>query len=203
MASKTEICNLSLSFLGASQIVNISDNNAKAQVLRAEYEHVKRSELRKHTWRFAIKRDSLSALTSTPVSGPYTQEFELPTDCLKVLMAGDSWPGADMSDYRTGPSSDDYVIEGNRILSNLPAPLSLRYIYDVDDSGVFDSSFVVAFAAMLAWKTCERITQNTDKRRLAQNEYDEAVQAALRANAIEKPAEYPADSSWVLSRIAY
>lgn len=201
MASQTEIANLALSFLGAGQIINITDDNTKAQVLNAEYEHVKNAELRKHTWRFAIKRDSLSALTSTPVSGPYTQEYQLPTDCLKVLMCGDSYPGMDMSDYRTGPTDNDYVLEGNKILSNLPAPLAIRYVYRVTDTGLFDASFVIAFAAMLAWKCCERITQSTDKRRLAQNEYDEAIQSALRANAIEKPPEYPADSSWVLSRI--
>ena len=201
MASQTEICNLALSFIGAGTIVNITDNNMKAQVLNAEYASVRDSELRKHTWRFSIKRDSLPALITVPVSGPYGQEFQLPSDCLKVLMVGDSYPGADLSDYRTGPSTDDYSVEGDKILSNLPAPLSIKYVYQVVDTGLYDSSFTIAFASMLAWRICERITQSLDKRKAASQEYDEAISAAVRANAIEKVPEYPADSSWVLSRM--
>ena len=201
MASQTEICNLALSFLGAGTIVSITDNNTKAQVLNAEYAAVRDSELRKHTWRFSIKRDALPALTTAPISGPFTQEFQLPTDCLKILMVGDSWPGADMSDYRTGPSTDDYSPEGDKILSNLPAPLSIKYVYKVVDTGLFDPSFTMAFAAMLAWKCCERITQSLDKRKAASQEYDEAISAAVRANAIERVPERSADDSWVLSRM--
>ena len=201
MASQTEICNLALSFLGAGTIVNLTDANTKAQVLNAEYAIVRDAELRKHVWRFSIARTSLAALVTAPANGPYTQEFQLPVDCLRILMVGDSWPGADMSDYRTGPSTDDYVAEGDKILSNLPAPLSLRYVKKITDTGLFDSAFTVAFAAMLAWKCCERITQSLDKRKAASQEYDEAISAATRANAIEKAPERAADDSWVLSRM--
>ena len=201
MASQIELANLALSFLGAGTIVNIADNNTRAQVLNAEYVSVRDAELRKHTWRFSIKRDALVALTTTPASGPYTLEYQLPTDCLKVLMVGDGYPGSDMSDYRTGPTTDDYSVEGDKILTNLPAPLSIKYVRQVTDTGLFDSTFVIAFANMLAWKCCERITQSLDKRKAAAQEYDEAISAAIRANAIEKVPEYPADSSWVLSRM--
>lgn len=201
MASQVEICNLALGFLGASPIVNLSDNNTKADALRTSYASVRDAELRKHNWRFAIKRDALPALVAVPISGPYSQQFQKPVDCLKILMVGDSYPGSDLSDYRTGPSTDDYSPEGDKILSNLPAPLAIKYIYQVIDTGLYDASFVVAFAAMLAWKTCERITQSTDKRKFAQNEYDEAINAAIRSNAIEGVPEYPADGSWVTARM--
>lgn len=201
MSSQLDICNLALTFLGAAPIVNLSDNNNRAQTLSLLYTQVRDAELRKHTWRFSIKRDAMSALVSVPASGPYSQQFQVPSDCLKVLMVGDSWPSADMSDYRTAPTTDDYSVEGDKILSNLPAPLSIRYVRQVTDTGLYDPAFVIMFAAMMAWKGCEKITQSTDKRKLAQNEYDEALNAAMRANAIEKVPEFPADSSWILSRM--
>jgi len=201
MASQAEIANLALSFLGAGTIVNLTDNNTRAQVLNAEYASIRDAELRKHTWRFSVKRASLPALVETPVSGPYGTMFELPVDCIKVLMVGDGWPGVDISDYRTAPTTDDYSVEGDKILTNLPAPLAMKYVYRVVDTGLYDASFTIAFAAMLAWKCCERITQSTEKRQLAQREYDDAISAAVRANAIEKVPEYPADDSWILARM--
>lgn len=201
MASQTQVCNLALSFLGAGTITAITDNTTAARVLSAEYDLTRDAELREHTWCFSIKRASLAALTDVPVSGPYSTYYQLPSDCLKVLMAGDSWPGANLTDYRTSPVNSDYLLEGGRILTNLPAPLSLRYIAQISDTGLFDSNFVIALAAKLAWKCCERITQSAEKRQLAIAEYNSAVSAGLRANAIEKVTEFPADDSWILARV--
>lgn len=200
MASQADICNLALSFLGAGTITAITDNTTAARVLTAEYPFVRDSELRARRWRFSIKRTTLAALSTAPASGPYNTQFQLPVDCLAVLMAGDGWPGADLSDYRSSPSTDGYVVEGNQILTNLPAPLSLRYTAQITDTGTFDACFVNAFAAMLAWKCCERITQSGDKRKLAITEYDQAIKAGYRANAIEKIPEFPADDSWIMAR---
>lgn len=201
MSSQTDICNLALSFLGAGTITAITDSSNAARVLTAEYNLIRDSELRQRTWRFSIKRATLAALVTPPVSGPYNTMFQLPVDCLKIIMAGDSWPGVDLSDYRTAPPTDGYVVEGNQILTNLPAPLSLRYIAQITDTGTYDASFVNAFAARLAWKCCERITQSAEKRKLAMTEYNEAVSAGYRANAIEKIPEFAADDSWVLARM--
>lgn len=201
MASQTDICNLALSFLGAAPITSLLDQSTSARVLNAEYSFVRDAELRNHTWRFAIRRASLAASTETIASGPFSTCFYLPQDCLKVLMVGDSYPGYDQSDYRTAPTDAWYLIEDNKILCDLGSPLSLRYVSRITTEGTWDSSFCIAMAAMLAWKCCERITQSAEKRKLAMTEYNQAIMAGARANAIEHPPEAAADDTWILSRM--
>jgi hypothetical protein len=116
-------------------------------------------------------------------------------------MAGDLWPGVDLSDYRTGPAGADWAIESGYILFNSAGPLRLRYIARVEDTTLWDSAFVEAFACKLAVETCEAITQSSEKRQLAKDEYSTAVQAARRAGAIELPPQQVADDTWVVGRL--
>jgi|SRR5579862_476606 len=201
MASSVDIANLSAVMLGAATITSLSDPSKTARTISAVYDMVRDSELRAHRWKFSIQRTTLPALTSVPASGVYNTQYQLPTDFLKELDVGDSYPGLDLSDYRTQYSNAAYSIENGMILTNLPAPLSFRYIYRITDTSRYDANFVTAFAAMLAWITCETITSSVDKRKLAMREYNRALSAAIRANAIESPPEFAADDTWIMSRL--
>lgn len=201
MASAVEICNRALGKLGAETITSLADNTTNARALNTSYAIVRDAELRRRRWRFAIKRASLAALSTAPISGIYKLQFQLPSDCLRILDVSDSWPGSDTSDYRTSTTAD-YSLEGRTILTNIKAPLPLRYIAQITDTGLFDSAFVEAFAARLAWENCERITQSGSKRQLAMTEYKQAIREAVMANALENPPEYAADSSWMTARIS-
>ena len=201
-ATPIDICNLAANLLGAASITSFSDPSTAARAFSATYALTRDAELRgPGVWNFAIQRAKLPALATVPASGVYTQQFELPTDCLRVLMAGDGWPGADLSDYRTGPSDADYKLEGGMILCNQGAPLSLRYVQQVTDTTRFDPHFTMMFACKLAWRNCERLTQSKEKRQLAIVEYKNARSEAVRSNALELPPEFAADDSWVLTRL--
>lgn len=201
MASQTDIANDALTILGAATINAITDQSNQARAINAVWNTERDSELRKHRWKFAITRASLPALTDAPASGPYTQWFQLPSGCLRVLDVGDSYPGADLSDYRSGPTTDDYSIEGGKILSNLPAPLSIRYSRVITDTTQWDAAFCAAFAARLAYRTCYRITQSNAQQKTAAGDYKDAIQEAVRANALESPPTFPADDTWISSRL--
>lgn len=201
MAAQVDICNSALTILGAATINAITDQTNQARALNAVWNVQRDSELRKHIWNFSIARNALPALATTPASGPYTQQFQLPAGCLRVLMVGDSYSGADLSDYRSGPTTDDYAIEGNLVLSNLPAPLSIRYIRQVVDPTQWDAAFCAAFAAVLARVTCFRITQSTAKEKDAEQAYMQAIRDAVMANALEIPPTFPADDTWIAARL--
>lgn len=202
MASQTDIANLCLSILGKPSIASLSDNTNAARVLNIEYDMIRRALLRgRATWRFSVKRASLPALTTAPVSGPYTTQFALPTDCLKVLMAGDTYPGIDLSDYRMGPTDAGYLVEGRNILCDYGAPLSLRYVSDVTDTAQFDPWFVVYFACELAYTCCERLTGSDAKQEAALKRRDHALIQGAGANALENTPEANADDTWVLARL--
>jgi hypothetical protein len=197
-----DIGNLALSILGKPSIASFLDNSNAARVINIEYDMLRRALLRgRPTWRFSIKRASLPALTAKPVSGPYTQQYALPTDSLRVLMAGDTYPGLDLSDYRLGPTDAGYLVEGRNILCDYGAPLSLKYVWDVTDTTLFDPWFCVYLAAEIAWTCCERLTGSDSKQTMAKDRKNDALLQAASSNALENTPEHNADDSWIAARM--
>jgi len=203
VSSQTEICNSALTLLGADTINAITDQTTNARALNAVWNLERDSELRKNIWKFSITRANLPALADAPVNGPYTAQFELPSGCLRVLQVGNSnfdWPGVDLSDFRSGPTNDDYVIEGGMVLTNLAPPISIRYIRQVTDTTLWDPCFCTAFASRIARRACFRITQSSAKEKDCIAEYLTAIKDGIRANAFETPPTIQADDTWVATR---
>lgn len=200
MASDIQIANRSLQKLGAASITSFNQDSTAGRAMNLAYTIVRDAELRRRRWKFSITRQNLAALSTAPVNGIYQLQYQLPAQCLRVLDVGDYSPGGDTSDYRSRTVAD-YSIEGGLILTNIASPLSLRFIQQITNSGLFDSAFVEAFAARLAWETCEQITQSGEKRKLAMQEYKSAILEATQANALETPPDFKADDSWVMARI--
>lgn len=199
MSSQVEIANRALTKVGEARILSLGDDVEAARVVSAVWDSVRDSELRARNWNFSITRSSLAALVSTPDWG-FSYEYQLPSDCLRVLQVGEYFPGASLTDYRSA-SDAEYQIEGQKILTNIGAPLKIRYVSRVEDTGTWDSAFVEAFACKLAIEVCERLTQSNTKRDMAWREYGDALRSAALADAIENPPEPLADDAWVLSRI--
>src|SRR5271154_1672868 len=144
MAAPVDICNLALSILGKPSIASLTDNSNAARVLNIEYDMIRRGMLEgPGTWRFTIKRTSLPALTTAPASGPYVQQFALPSDFLRPLQIGDTYAGLDMSDYRQGPTDADYSIEGNLLLCDYGSPVSFMYVADTSNTTLFNANFSI------------------------------------------------------------
>jgi hypothetical protein len=202
VASQVDISDLALSILGKPTIASLGDNSNAARVINVEYDMIRRALLRgRTTWRFSIKRAKLPVLTTAPVSGPYTQQYALPPDCLRVLLAGDTYPGMDLSDYRQGPTDAGYLVEGRNILCDYGGPLSLKYVGDITDTTQFDPWFVVYLAAEIAWTCCERLTGSDAKQEAARKRKDDALMQAGNSNALENTPEQYADDTWVLARL--
>lgn len=198
-ASETEILNGALILLGANTVTSPTENNKNARVTHAAYAGVRDAELRTRRWKFSIKRQSLPALTSEPDSD-YARQFQLPTDYLRLIEGGDIADVADLSDYRTTAGTGLYSIENGLLLTNLAAPVSIRYLARITDTTVFDAAFDRALKASLAYECCEAITQSDSKQELCRLRYKEAIRDAVRANAIEAPPQGMADDTWLAAR---
>lgn len=197
--SDVSICNRALQKLGStSQITSLDDNTTQARAMRLAYEPVRRAELRRRRWWFAIVRTSLAALAATPDSD-YDYQYELPNDYLRLLPGGDLRTTAALADYRDGVEGL-YSVEGHQILTNLGAPLAIRYLRDVTDAASFDTAFVEVLAARLAVECCEVITESGSKKEDLRADYRLCVAEAARANAFEKASEQPQDDTWIMSR---
>ena len=189
MASEVEICNAALQKLGAQRITALTDNSVNARACNAAYARLRVAELRKHSWNFAIARDALAVDATAPAFGR-ANSFTLPSAFLRLLPP---YPEDNLSDR-------DWIIEGRAILTDESAPLYVRYIADVTDPNTMDPLFRDALAARMAWEMCEEITQSNTKRQLATADYNEAIAAAKRTNAIEMvPAKSP-DDTWITVR---
>ncbi len=207
MASQTEIANRALVKIGEKRIIALDNNTKQGALINSMWEIVLESELRKKKWSFSIKRAQLAADVAAPSFG-YGQQFQLPTDCLRVLSILNIDVGPDLSDYRGSPNQL-YVIEGRKLLYGRPAqgspapsnPMPLRYVARIDDTTQWDGCFCEAFACKLAWEICEGLTNSSEKRERALGEYQLAIREAVRANAIELPPDYVSDDSWVYSRL--
>ena len=200
MAAAADFGNMALQMLGASSIVSLNDDSDNARALTIAYNMVRDRELRVHRWKFSILRANLPALSTAPVNGIYGAAFQLPPDNIRVLNVGDWDPGTDRSDYRYRTTAE-YSIENGKILTSIAAPLSLRYVSNAIPEGQWDPAFGFAFSARLAWQCCEKITQSVEKRKLAMQEYAQAIKDAIRANSLESPPVYNDDDSWMTARI--
>jgi hypothetical protein len=144
MASQVEIANRALTKLGAARIISFDDDNKQARAINSMFGIVRDAELRAHLWSFTVKRTSLAALTTTPDWG-YDYEYQLPSDYMRLLQVNDIYPGPSMEDYRNQAVAE-YVVEGRKILTNLVAPLKIRYCARIEDTTQWDAAFVEAFA---------------------------------------------------------
>ena len=199
MAGQIEIVNRALFKLGALPLASMGDNNKQARIMSGLWETVRRAELRRHFWSFALRRALLPALSSTPAWG-YARAYQLPADFLRIVQVGELSLSPSAADYRNADDSP-YAIEGATLLCDEAAPLRIRYIADVPDPGAFDALFVEALAAKLAYEACEGITQANEKRNMASEDYKAAIKAASLVNAIEKPSRGIADDAWMTSRL--
>lgn len=199
MASQPEICNRALIKLGPKTITTLTDNTTPARVLSGLWDTVRKAELSKRYWNFALQRTSLAALGTTPSWG-FANQYQLPNDYLKLVMVNDTYVAPGLTDYRTQDDSP-YAIEGSALLTNFGAPLKLRYVRDITDPAAFHPLFVEVMAAKLAYEACYAITQSNTGRQQAAQDYKDAVKEAAQANALDKPPQGLVDDSWVLGRL--
>lgn len=200
MTSAVAIANRALYKLGEIPIASFTDNSKQARAVNSMFDIVRDDELRAHRWSFSITRAQLAASVTAPSYG-YDNAFPLPTDFLRLLVIGEYAPGYSQADYRNSNDQQDYVIEGANVLSDEDGPLKIRYIRRENDTTKWDASFVESFACRLAAEMCETLTQSSNKRQMAWSEYEQAVQKARRAGAIELPPSAVADDTWVMARL--
>jgi hypothetical protein len=187
MSSVTSICNGGLQLLGAARILDITDDTRNGRACNACYDRLRKSEIRKHRWHFAIKRTVLAPLSETDPHGEFSYIFQLPADCLKVLKPeNDPWC--------------DWKIEGRKLYTNSTNALQLRYLADITDPNVFDVNFSEMLSAKMAETMCEEITQSNSKIANAQAMYKAARTEAKMSNAFEAVPAEPETDSWVLAR---
>ena len=137
--SKIEICSAALVLLGQSRINSFAEDSTG--LCDAWWDTVRKSTLRLGTWQCARKRVLLAPLATTP-GFEWAYQFQIPTECLRIVSVGES------GDF------DNYEIENNLILSAQKS-IKLRFVYDNEVTSTWDSILTEAVALHMAWVKIE------------------------------------------------
>lgn len=215
--SAIDICNSALSMVGAASIMSLTDNSREARVCNLQYDSNRRDELRKHYWNFALKRIVLAPDSAAPAFD-FAYQFTLPSDCLRVVIPNDAFLDWTLEGRKILTNSIKSPFSSNVVNSQPgtvytppggitttyvaapPAPqLNLKYVADITDATVFDSSFYNVLAISLAVDICESLTQNSGKKQGLKQDYKDSVIEARTADAFENlPADAPDDGWWLV-----
>lgn len=204
--SDTSIANIALTKMGANRITSLTQDSKEARALNSIFASTRDAELRRHSWKFAIKRVTLSATTTTPEFG-YSYEYLIPSDFIRLLTIGDYYItsetiGVYYREYHgAGIEKSLFEVEGQSILTDLGGPLKVRYIFREDDPQKYDPLFIDALACKLAFDTCADIIDASprDVARLDEM-YKQSIRDARRLNALERPPQKRATGTFIASR---
>lgn len=192
MATNTEIANLALMVMGVAPDLiavetDIKESNA-AKALWAAFPTARDATLRRSLWNFAKARVSLGATTPAPAFG-FGNRYPLPTDCLRVWRVGEP-------EDRRAP----WEVEGGELLTDLGAPLKLKYVRRVTNAELFDPLFVDAMAAKLAEMTAYHITGELTKQKAAATEFTSRLRIAKTVDAQEHGTEPRDEGEFMAAR---
>ena len=200
MASQNEIANWCLDMLGETRIDDINDSVERAELLLSAWEPVRDQLLREKLWRFSIQRASLPADSATPEWG-YDLQYQIAGDVVRVIQVAEYFtPALCQPDY-IGADTSMYKVEGDKILTNLEAPLRVRWVVNSIAVGLWDPCFARVMACDLAERIAPRVTGSENILQRVAAQRSAAVTAAQRANALEQPPQMINDSSWMMSRV--
>ena len=141
MASKTDICNTAVSWLGGNFITNVdTDETEEADLCRRNYNRARDAVLEARDWTFATKAVQLSPLSTTPDFG-WSYQFLKPSDCIRVM---------EVSSDSQFLNFIEWEIQGANIMSNY-STIYIKYIERVQDTTRFSPGFTLALCAFLAF----------------------------------------------------
>lgn len=181
MASNVQIANWSLAKIGADTITSFTEGSKEANAVNLLYDIVRDTVLRDHSWNFATKRTTLAALSDEPDWG-YTYQYQLPSDCLRVIGVQDD--------------KIEYKIEGRKLLTD-ESEIQIRYVYRVTDPNEFSPNYIDAFVTRLAAELAYLITQSNAVASQMFELYERRLRDAKTLDAKEETPDQIQISSWL------
>ncbi len=146
MASDVGIASAALRKLGQPAISAFTENSKAGRLANERYADLRDELLSRHPWNFAMKRGSLSASSTDPEWG-FAAAYPVPTDYIRMYEVN----GED-------EESGKWKVEDGSVVTDLSAPLEVRYVYQVEDANRMTAGFREALASVLAADWAEDLT---------------------------------------------
>lgn len=200
MASQNQIANWALDLIGETAIDDINDSVERAERLLAAWTPVRDAALRARLWRFSIQRTTIAADSAAPSWG-FALQYTIAGDVVRVVQVDQYWHGPTLSDL-IGADSAPYRVERDKILTDITAPLKVRWVVNSVDVGLWDPCFAKVMACDLADRVSTRITGSENIKARIKEERRVALLEATSANALEQPPSNIGDDTWMTTRFA-
>ncbi len=149
MFTPISLCSQALLSLGANTISAFDEGTVEAEVCANLYPLIRDALLSSHPWSFATGQVTLARLSATPIAD-YQYAYQLPTDFLRVLSAGEN-AGRGMV----------YRLHEGRLHSNAESVV-LTYIFRPDE-GAFPPYFVATLVKRLSAEFALPITESASR----------------------------------------
>lgn len=98
-------------------------------------------------------------------------------------------------------SQEDWIFEGNFLLSQCPTPIIFRFVANVTSVAAMDDMFCEGLAARVAVECCEKITNSNTKQQTCNNAYAKFMGEARTVNAIEIGPIEPPEDDYLICRL--
>jgi len=173
MASKTEIGNLTLSWLGQNLMASVDDATKQARAIKANFQFSLDSVLEEGEWSFATSRFVWSTYNSAAPAWGYKYYFAVPSTELKVIFVSDK---ATDSDY-----DFDYRLEAEGIVCDSPK-IYVKTVTSIKDTSKFSNMFNQCLAARMAYDLAIPLTESQKKESTMYAIYQNKLALALESD---------------------
>ncbi|MBQ8482438.1 MAG: hypothetical protein IJ532_08175 [Alphaproteobacteria bacterium] len=196
--TELDIFNMAALALGAKRSISTNDKTNIAEEMQAAFRLVRDNLIRSYNWDCCQKEDTL-ALKEVKDGERLAYVYQVPSDCLQIIS---------LNGIQTGYSGVErvefydplYKIRGHNLFTKLKAPLKVEYSYRNEDITSYDACFCKVLALDLAIAVCDRATNSDSKKESLKRDRREAINDALRSNALEIPARPKITGNWLKSR---
>lgn len=187
MTSIIDICNAALDHVAGNPITSLDDQVEQARLCKRNFPLARDATLRAFPWPCAIRSDTLAPLANTTVPWGSAYEYQLPTDCLRMLTV----QGEDFAAWR---------IEGRSIVTGAGPALSVRYIFRQEDATAYDPLLVDALALNLAIRLVTRMRESAAALTTLTQLYQRTLREAKRSASQERTATAYGSRGWPAAR---
>lgn len=187
MASSTEICNSALIKLGMEPITSLDDDNKQARLCKEQYPKIRDKLLNSHYWNFAMKRQEMAVVSSSPPIFGFSIKYQLPTDTLRVM--------------HLNQKSARFKVEQNRFLHTNLSGAQIIYIAREEDVSKYSPTFSELLALELAIDLSTALVQSRTVKADLREQHKTALRDARSIDGQEGTNDELMSDVWINARL--